>query len=89
MPPTTPYRCPHCRSIDWFRDGCVIVAAGDRVELGCGRVQRPDPALADTTWSCNQCAHEVLHGSRLERDLDWVRSTTCHTAGPNEGVGVA
>jgi hypothetical protein len=78
--PTTPYRCPGCRSIDWYRDGCVIAEGGEHVTLGCGRVQRPDPALAATTWSCNQCAHEVAHGSRLERDLDRIRSTTCDEA---------
>ena len=77
MPPTTPYRCPHCRSIDWFRDGCVIAEADAQIELRCGRVQHSDPSLAATTWSCNQCAHEVPLNTPLARSLDAVRHDTC------------
>ena len=77
---TRPYRCPACRSIDWYRDGCVIAEAGEHAQLTCGRVQRPDPALAGTTWSCTHCAHEVPPGSRLEHDLDAIRTATCHDA---------
>ncbi|MFL5769981.1 MAG: hypothetical protein ACJ765_07860 [Chloroflexota bacterium] len=70
-------RCPDCRSIDWFRNGCVIAVFDGDVDLECGRFQRPDPALASATWSCNQCAYEVAPGSALERDLDAIRSRTC------------
>jgi hypothetical protein len=77
MPPPLRYRCPTCRAIDWFRDGCVISEADIGRELGCGRVQRKDPTLAGTAWSCNQCAHEVPLGSALEHDLDDLQLQTC------------
>ena len=79
MPPTLPYRCPDCGSIDWYRDGCLIAENEAAAGLTCGRVQRLE-VIADSTWSCTHCAHEVLPGSRLEHDLEWIRSTTCHEA---------
>ena len=75
--PATQYACPRCGSIDWFRDGCVIAATDEQIELRCGRVQHSDPRLAGTTWSCNQCAHEEQAGSRLTRALDSLRHDTC------------
>jgi predicted RNA-binding Zn-ribbon protein involved in translation (DUF1610 family) len=71
------FRCPACGSIDWFRDGCVIAAVDERIELRCGRVQHADPRLAGTSWSCNQCAHEEPAGSQLARALDGIRHETC------------
>jgi hypothetical protein len=75
--PATEYRCPTCRSIDWFRDGCVIAENDAAIELRCGRVQHSDPSLAATSWSCNQCGHEVPPGSRLAAALDGIRHETC------------
>lgn len=76
-PSNVAYRCPECGSIDWFHNGCVIAEVDARIELTCGRVQRPDPGLAGTTWSCNQCAHELPRESRIARDLDDLRQRTC------------
>ena len=77
MPSTAAFRCPVCGSIDWFHDGCVIAEVDERIELTCGRVQRADPALAGTTWSCNHCAHELPQDADLARHLDGVRARTC------------
>ena len=71
------YRCPECGSIDWFRDGCIIAAPDDQIELRCGRVLHAHPALAATTWSCTHCAHEEPSMTRLARALDAVRHDTC------------
>jgi len=80
MPSLAQYRCPACRSIDWFRDGCVIAEADGALDLRCGRVQRSDPALAGTQWSCNACAYEVITGSALAGVLDVVQHDTCDQA---------
>jgi hypothetical protein len=75
--PATEFRCPACSAIDWFRDGCVIAMTAGEIDLRCGRVQHSDPRLAETSWSCNQCAHEVAPGSRLAGALDAIRDDTC------------
>jgi len=41
------YRCPLCRSIDWFRDGCLVTESEATGELMITRVQPPDPRNAD------------------------------------------
>ena len=70
-------RCPSCQSVDWFRDGCVIAAVDGAIVTGCTRVQEADPALRGTTWSCNQCSHELDAGSGVARSLDRIRAQTC------------
>ena len=80
MPPQTRYRCPSCGSIDWYRDGCIISEVDSAVTLRCSRVQGRDPSLAGTTWSCNQCAHELPPDSRVALDLDGLQQATCNQA---------
>jgi hypothetical protein len=74
-------RCPYCRAIDWFRDGCVIAETDASVELRCSRVLRPELGFEATPWSCAQCGHEVAANSRLVRDLDEIRLQTCDESG--------
>jgi hypothetical protein len=62
-------RCPSCRSIDWFRDGFVIVkleATGDIVRR---RVMSSDPILARGPWACARCAYQVPVPSNLALEL--------------------
>jgi hypothetical protein len=59
MPPTLPYRCPDCRSIDWYRDGCVIVEDAAAVGLTCGRVQRLDECLVIVKYRLMIQSHEL------------------------------
>ena len=64
------YRCPACRSIDWFHDGCMIVEYDATGDVQVVRVQPSDPRLARDHWSCNHCAHEVLSDTHLARGLE-------------------
>ena len=89
MSTVTDVRCPSCQSVDWFQDGCVIAAAGGSIVTGCTRVQQPDPALRGTTWSCNQCSHELATASLIARELDRIKRGTCDRPATGEGVGVA
>jgi hypothetical protein len=89
MSSVTDVRCPSCQSVDWFQDGCVIAAVDGAIATGCSRVQRPDPALQGTTWSCNQCSHELDPGSGAARALDRIKAGTCDHPATGEGVGVA
>ena len=40
------YRCPSCRSIDWFRDGCLITEDEATGALMIKRVQISDPRIS-------------------------------------------
>jgi hypothetical protein len=77
MSSATDVRCPSCLSVDWYQDGCVIAAVDRAIVAGCTRVQRSDPALRGTSWSCSQCAHELRPDSGLARHLDELRARTC------------
>ena len=67
---TIAYRCPICRSIDWYRDGCLITEDEATGDLAIVRVQASDLRIAGAGWSCNYCAYEVQPQTRLARDLD-------------------
>jgi hypothetical protein len=84
-------RCPSCQSVDWFQDGCVIAAVDGAIASRCTRVQQPDPALRETTWSCNQCSHELATASTIARELDRIRAGTCDrpVQGSWGGLGVS
>lgn len=70
----TDIRCPSCRSIDWWRDGFVIV--GD--DAGEFIAQRAAPAVGDrSTWSC---AYEVPAWTRLAGLLDRLRPKLAESA---------
>jgi len=71
------YRCPSCRSIDWFRDGCLITEDEATGDLVIRRVQISDPRMPGTGWSCTYCAHEVLPETRLARGLDIRERRDC------------
>jgi len=71
------YRCPVCRSIDWFRDGCLVTEDEATGDLMITRVQVPDPRIAGAGWSCTYCAHELLPETRLARDLDIREQRDC------------
>ena len=71
------FRCPDCRAIDWFHDGCLIVEDEATGNVQVTRVQASDPRLAGDRWSCNQCAHEVLSETRLARGLDHLEARAC------------
>ena len=77
MSSVTDVQCPACHSVDWFQDGCVIAAVDGAIVTGCTRVQQPDPTLLGTTWSCNQCSHELDAGSDVAGSLDRIRAQTC------------
>ena len=70
------YRCPVCRSIDWFRDGCLITEdEGGTVMVV--RVQASDTRIVGAGWSCNYCAHELLTETRLAHDLFELERRDC------------
>jgi hypothetical protein len=81
MPSIDRLRCPQCRAIDWFRDGCVIAETDTSVELRCWRVLRPELGFEATPWSCAQCGHEVAAYPGLVHDLDAIRLQTCDQIG--------
>ena len=72
------YRCPVCRSIDWFHDGCLIVEDEATGDVHVTRVQTSDPGLVRDHWSCNHCAHELLQETRIARGLDHLEARACH-----------
>ena len=71
------YRCPTCRSIDWFRDGCLITEDEATGKLMITRVQVSDPRTARAGWSCTYCAYELLPETRLARALDIREQREC------------
>ena len=71
------YRCPICRSIDWFRDGCLISEDEATGELVITRVQNSDPRIAGAGWSCTYCAHELSPETTLGRALDIREQREC------------
>jgi hypothetical protein len=71
------YRCPVCRSIDWFHDGCLIAEDDATGDVQVTRIQASDPRLAQDNWSCNSCAHELLPSTILARGLRSLELRAC------------
>lgn len=70
-------RCPSCRSIDWWRDGFVIVE-DDAGEISA---EQAAPAVGDGAgWSCSSCAYEVPLWSHLAQLLDARRPQLAESA---------
>ena len=59
-------RCPHCRSLDWYRDGFELRERDDGLVI-----RRRLTASADrlTPWSCAACGFEVHDHTRLHDRL--------------------
>jgi hypothetical protein len=55
-------RCPHCRAIEWYRDGFVLLENDDG-SIFRDQVQRATGA--GDPWSCMQCGHEVAPDTPL------------------------
>jgi hypothetical protein len=69
-------RCSFCRSLEWFRDGFVIVEEEDGGLAG-GQVEAP---LGQGSWSCMSCGDELRNRSVLSDRLDLIRQG--HEADP-------
>ena len=69
MDATTPVRCPSCRSVEWFRDGFVIIEVESTGEIIRHRVSPSDPSLGDCLWSCMTCGYRALEPSSVAAAL--------------------